>query len=571
MPPSSFEFTRNALEAFLRRPVPGIMAVKGKWGVGKTYLWNEVVKSFSAGGGATVAYVSLFGVTSIAELRRMIVARRAPFPKSNTLKRKILTPVTKATTLLRYVDIGVVKHTALLAEAVEDGVLRDIVVCVDDLERKEPSLSEHSLLGFLTSLRDEKNCKVVLLFNEEAASRKGGLGSTLSEYREKVIDSEVSLQPTPKECFDLVFGPSIEKEDLFTGKSIMFLSVDNRSVRGIFSDANIANIRVLRRTNEAFQFFEAKLERRYPLLWPCFSGQIAKLCIFHFVYGNTISLKEASMKDRWIQYYLDAGKAGEESEEAKRFKPIFDLNYHPLETDALIVDYLTSGYVDFEEARGILKKVDDSLRRDTLGAESNRNWNLLWDNFKASGADFIAAQTLFLRANYDNMHVASFSQFVEVAEKIGECAEAQAMLERKISEFAERTRDHDDLGFSLNGVTPIIVERINNLRATAVPHRKPISEVINLMSNSSSWNQRDVRFLAGYAENDFFDWLTSSTDPQLITKLKSFLSRIGDGVIAESVRNNFENALHRLAKRSKADEFRVRNGVGLPQKPKAKV
>ena len=52
---------------------PCAIALTGEWGVGKTHLWNEIRdnngKSFS---GKKYAYVSLFGLDSLASLKSAI-------------------------------------------------------------------------------------------------------------------------------------------------------------------------------------------------------------------------------------------------------------------------------------------------------------------------------------------------------------------------------------------------------------------------------------------------------------------------------------------------------------------
>jgi hypothetical protein len=88
------------------------------------------------------------------------------------------------------------KNTELWADAVENQALRGMVVCIDDLERKEESLSASALLGLITSLRDERSCKVVLLFNETKAAANKEFAPVLAEFREKVIDREILLNPT---------------------------------------------------------------------------------------------------------------------------------------------------------------------------------------------------------------------------------------------------------------------------------------------------------------------------------------------------------------------------------------
>ena len=62
----SIETIKSEITRFLESETPEVMAIKGKWGTGKTYLWNELLKEnkdkikFEK-----YSYVSLFGINSL--------------------------------------------------------------------------------------------------------------------------------------------------------------------------------------------------------------------------------------------------------------------------------------------------------------------------------------------------------------------------------------------------------------------------------------------------------------------------------------------------------------------------
>ena len=56
-------------ERFLKSRKPEVLALKGAWGVGKTYTWDQIVKSHKDSTELKYyCYVSLFGVSSISQL-----------------------------------------------------------------------------------------------------------------------------------------------------------------------------------------------------------------------------------------------------------------------------------------------------------------------------------------------------------------------------------------------------------------------------------------------------------------------------------------------------------------------
>lgn len=43
---TSKEYAHQVLADFLNNPRPGVLAIKGPWGVGKTYVWNEFFREY---------------------------------------------------------------------------------------------------------------------------------------------------------------------------------------------------------------------------------------------------------------------------------------------------------------------------------------------------------------------------------------------------------------------------------------------------------------------------------------------------------------------------------------------
>jgi tRNA A37 threonylcarbamoyladenosine biosynthesis protein TsaE len=69
------EMVIKELGRFLVDGKPEVICVKGRWGVGKTYAWKRALQEAAAGGKmvlSTYSYVSLFGVTTLEQLKYSI-------------------------------------------------------------------------------------------------------------------------------------------------------------------------------------------------------------------------------------------------------------------------------------------------------------------------------------------------------------------------------------------------------------------------------------------------------------------------------------------------------------------
>ena len=70
---------RSVIARFLSTETPEVLALKGAWGVGKTYAWSQLVKELKDGIKVRdYCYVSLFGISSLRELRLAIFANTKP-------------------------------------------------------------------------------------------------------------------------------------------------------------------------------------------------------------------------------------------------------------------------------------------------------------------------------------------------------------------------------------------------------------------------------------------------------------------------------------------------------------
>lgn len=67
------ELVKEQVLEFLSNTDPQVIAIKGRWGIGKTYFWNQVVKSHkNVMALKSYAYVSLFGANSLSDVKRTV-------------------------------------------------------------------------------------------------------------------------------------------------------------------------------------------------------------------------------------------------------------------------------------------------------------------------------------------------------------------------------------------------------------------------------------------------------------------------------------------------------------------
>jgi hypothetical protein len=250
----------SVIDEFLDSKKPEVLAISGKWGVGKTYALRKMVREYDGKDSlAWYSYVSAFGAKSIGDLRSMILVKTRPFPVK---KRKVGNAVEEveaafakgrggaiyraAMTALEKLPYGG-KHVTVLLETIATSLIRNTVICIDDIERLGSGISMDELMGLVSELKVESQCKIILLFNEEQ------LGERVRQYEqasEKVVDKKLAFVTTASEAADLGLPvdtplreyvvPCIEKLGICNIRTIQRIANGLRTVQSVIPNSSDA-------------------------------------------------------------------------------------------------------------------------------------------------------------------------------------------------------------------------------------------------------------------------------------------------------------------------------------------
>lgn len=202
------------LDRLLERPEGRIVLLTGAWGVGKTYQWRSALERYKKKSPAEVrdgiSYVSLFGLASLEDLRRRIAeeaiaAIRLP-GSAETVGDQVSARGWKVSPwqILKVLPaLPLLSKLDQLASDLLFNSVRDAVVCLDDLERQR-HLRLSDVLGMASFLKEERNCRVLLLTNPEKLQHEGA--EDLDRFLEKVVDEKLTLEPTPEESATIAVG-----------------------------------------------------------------------------------------------------------------------------------------------------------------------------------------------------------------------------------------------------------------------------------------------------------------------------------------------------------------------------
>lgn len=232
----------SALDCFIADATPTALALHGSWGRGKTTLWQRRVAEARSAGRLTrsYAYLSLFGLNSISEVRTelylVLEAAAAPAPAAKqplTLdprklwrRRARLTKDALSVTADAELDTGLGATMTGAVRAWARRRLKNVLICLDDLERRGRDLRVLDVLGLVNELVTTRNCSVALIFNDASL---GEGEAEWSAHHEKVFTQEVHFAPDAATCVGLIL-PDGAAETQELREALIGLGVTNLRV-----------------------------------------------------------------------------------------------------------------------------------------------------------------------------------------------------------------------------------------------------------------------------------------------------------------------------------------------------
>lgn len=559
------ETIKAVSKEFISTSQPEVMAIRGSWGVGKSYLWKEIVNENKNNAALeSYCYVSLFGIESLSDLRAEIVAKVVPFKSiGKKLDAKQLNEDWRD-----WINRGA-RHLKKLAKALEGlpfannvsiafdtlapHLIYQTVICLDDFERMNTSkLNVDDLLGFISSLKEEKGCKVVLIFNQEMLADK----EIYEKYREKVIDIEVDFALTPEEAAKVAFQERTAFTDSLIKNSISL---------------GITNIRVLRKIFRVTSIIFLQIKDLHPKIieqvamtatlmgWGYYGARSddgRPSCEFILNYNSLawmISKKQKETNEReeaWGRLLTDYGFTRAD------------------ELDNEIFKVIKRGYLPDNRLKEEAIKLDASIRKDELDESFTAAWSKFHNTFENNEEELVSALRESFKAGVKTISPMNLSATASLLRNLGRDDIAEELIEF----YVQSRSDEEDL-FNLSEMPfgasiedEAVRERFNSnyVRVRKLPtFQDAIEKVI-----AREWSSKDIEALGIASAVDYYNYFKANHSRSLQRLVKSCLEmeRVGNTESYKAISARTREALERISKESRVNEMRVsRFGIEKPQ------
>lgn len=538
----SVEIVKEQIRRFLSTDTPEVLAIKGDWGVGKTYSWEQYIEEFKDECELkSYSYISLFGINSIAELKQTtflntIDTKRigeAPNLKGYSKKVADLVKDTKIPYVSKYVGgIG------SLINSVSQLAMNKTIICFDDLERHSHGIRIKDFMGLVSFFKEQKGCKVVLLLNEQVGDETF---EDYRKYKEKIVDRQLHFEPTAEQCFDTMFAEDFEFRDY---------------VRDCCVGLNIKNKRVIRKivehTKEFLELvngFDESIKRQVihstiVLSWCYYCHGADEKGIPEFAFVSQSGTRKENEKAGWtkeitVRWNMTLSRYG--------------YGYTD-EIDLAVARGIEQGFLDKEKLIPLCmhKQKECDIQNDS--AKWDEAWRLFHGSFKSNEKDITLAFEKGMRDIAASTSASQYSSGLKVLRTLGEDTKADELIEFfiELRRGSPEVFDVDNV-FTFEVKDELFVERLRESYLELKPE-PTVKDILDLRRGSSSYNSSEAEILARLNTEEIFNLFMSFEGEELTDYIRIFLLLSGS---RQDLAIKVNEALDRIANISELNKYRM--------------
>jgi len=535
----------SVINEFLDSKKPDVLAISGKWGVGKTHALQEMVRTYEGENSLSwYSYVSAFGAKSIGDLRSMILVKMRPFPVKNG---RVGDVAEKAETLLaqgRGKALGeavmpllekvpyVGKHVTVLLETVASSLIRKTVVCIDDIERLGSGITMDELMGLVSELKIESQCKIILLFNEEQ------LGERAKQYEqasEKVVDKKLAFVTTASEAVHL--------------REYVVTCVENLGISNIRTVQKIAN--GLRTVHSVIPNCSDAVNQQAATAVAVFAGAL-------YEGGIGFPNHEQVTSYNWYSNVMGVGKDTIEESWREKLHACGFLACDEFDTEVLSV--LKNGYAQGTELVRCAQALDEIADRARLDGIFTEAWKIFCNRIDGTAEELMRKLVSAVEVAATVISPLNLNSTVKLIRELGFGAEADEVIDKyvELNEGRSGLFKIDDSPWSKDIDDETLKQRFARVM-TEEEGSLDLATATALLLEDSRWDDRMQATLLNASADDFVALFKENQGDAMPTLIE-FLYRAARNRGAETapIAATVTAALDKIAKESKLNEIRAK-------------
>ncbi|WAC62002.1 hypothetical protein OVA13_11365 [Pseudoxanthomonas sp. SL93] len=545
----------RALQKFILQKTPSVLALQGKWGRGKTHLWQSLLRTSTGFGMAKYCYVSLFGLNSLSDLKRSLFERSIPSSDAHrpsvdqsfnieTLRNFWKeNPIRKSTGALSRLSNPWTGSLGDQWSSVAYGMFKDHLVCLDDLERRGDGLLLKDVLGVVSQLAVEKGCAVLIISNVEQLNAQDRI--IWAEHREKVVDRAMTYAPEVGAAIRAAFG---EPSDECQREALVILeklkSSNLRIASRVISNVDAA---LAESDPELHEGAKRAMAKSIAVLTYCHEGRAE----------GAPPVSRALKHGHWSGVAAALGNDDRSSDEKAWDGILDDVAYYPDQIDQCFAKFVSDGYFP-AEYRSLLKDFDRKHRAEDVAAVYSAVWSEFHDGYGGDAELFAGRfyEATLASAQYESaLNIDSSICLLRELDKDAwaeECGAAWVasrlplagpMFQMKEIELFRPIRD---AWFRAR------VEKARNDAQSTVTLREAMSNISSRLDDQEG----SYAVVASSSVEEIRDWLIETKGAELRSSIKGILDPY-PVASASAAKRKLGAALRLISRSNRLDQIRV--------------
>lgn len=533
----------EALQDFLTNPhnENKILVIKGKWGVGKTYFWTDFYKtneSLLEQQFPTYSYVSLFGQEAINDVRNTIL-NNMEIINEKKYKKIISSWKAKKRVLKKLINFifcnnFLQKYLWSNTKPFSESMYCHHLICFDDIERIDPKFPIEILMGYCDELAQQKNCKIILIFNEDELEEKQR--DAFNKYREKIVDVELTYSPTLDEQLRIVFDDKLEKYPIIN-------QVINEQGH---INIVIKNIRVLKKINQIIDnFIKITPKDLPPIIMEDFIKRTVYLSYCFYILNNRLPFE--IIKNPSILIRQKTSLPDDEEAKIKYDAKLYDhtisivqyldINYSSI-LQKEIIHNLEHGFWSKKNIKSFIfseiEKIDIITRQSEIRQRIDCAWKLYSSSFKDNLTDIIQIFKNELE-NSDNYSYWNYQHFIHTINSYYHFKKLQDTTFKPpikyIDEYIEKNMEqptqitYENCLHIINNISNIdeVIKNyaIKKLYDIKDQTSKPSLSKFILTLNDRELSYEQQNYLKSLTLSEIKNWLKDIDDPLMLKHIKN--------------------------------------------------
>lgn len=559
----STELVIHELRRFLASDTAEVLCIRGRWGIGKTFAWRRYLDEMRANNKLRpqdYAYVSLFGLNSLDELRYAIFESTVPpdrvltGPDENTFQALVDKGKTMGRKgrswigpMLSTVGLGEVGNAVARSAFL---LVRNQLICLDDLERAGEGLKPRDVLGLVSFLKEQRNCRVALLLNDEAMP--GDAQNDFLRLLEKVIDVSITFEPTASEAVAI----AIESDEP------IYIELRRHA-----ESLGITNIRVIKKIE--------RLVRRLDELLGDYDDGVRNHAVAACTLGGWAVLEpDAAPTLEFLQDYnslLAAMRPKEDApDEFAEWRDRLEAMpwTHTDDFDRVIFDGVKVGYFDVDRLQGAAKKLDNELKRNGRDNSFSEAWGRYHGSLIIDDDNILDDLLKGALENLQHIEASNINSMIVLLRECGRNEQADELAIQYVAAMPNTMQSYQiENHIFLNDVLvdPALRQALEGAYAKFEDCRDP-QEVLVEIGRNQGWNDQDERLLASLSADDFEALIERTQGKELRHVVQMALRLAAHHADKEALQAPLHEALARIAAKSPLRARRLKAwGFSPPQ------